>query len=72
MQATGVSVMEYVIRLRVRLACRLLQDTMLPIAEIAERIGYADVTHFGRMFKKHTRLAPSDYRTQHKEAQSIL
>ncbi len=66
-QATGVTVMEYVIRLRVRLACRLLQDTTLPIAEIAERVGYADVTHFGRMFRKHVRLTPSDYRARHQE-----
>jgi len=65
-QATGETVMEYVIRLRVRQACQLLQDTTLPITEIAERIGYVDVTHFGRIFRKHTQFAPSEYRARHK------
>jgi AraC family L-rhamnose operon regulatory protein RhaS len=71
-QATGKTVMGYVIRLRVRRACQLLRDTALPVAEIAELIGYADVTHFGRIFRKHTQLAPGNYRARHRKPGSRL
>jgi AraC family L-rhamnose operon regulatory protein RhaS len=61
-QATGTSVIEYVSQLRVRVACQLLKDTTLPVSEICERVGYDDLTHFGRRFRKYVRLSPSEYR----------
>ena len=60
--ATGMPVMEYLIRLRVKMASIMLKDTMLPISEIAYRVGFNDITHFGRMFKKHMGYSPSEYR----------
>jgi len=60
--ATGIPVMEYLIRLRVKMAAIMLKDTMLPISEIAYRVGFNDITHFGRMFKKHMSYSPSEYR----------
>jgi AraC family L-rhamnose operon regulatory protein RhaS len=62
---TGESVMSYLNQLRIRLAAAMLRDTMLPIAEITERVGFGDVTHFGRMFRKTTSLAPSEYREKY-------
>ncbi|GLC30261.1 AraC family transcriptional regulator [Clostridium omnivorum] len=59
---TGMSVMEYLIKLRVRMAAIMLRDTMLSISEIAYRVGFNDITHFGRMFKKHMVYSPSEYR----------
>lgn len=62
--ATGLSVIDYLIRLRVRMACQLLKDTELAVSEISDRIGYIDLTHFGRIFRKYTQLSPSAYREQ--------
>ena len=61
-KSTGMPVMEYLIRLRVKMAAIILRDTELPISEIAYRVGFNDITHFGRMFRKHMGYSPSEYR----------
>lgn len=60
--ATGVSIMEYLIGLRVRIASMMLRDTLLPVSEIMERVGFNDMTHFGRTFRRYLGMTPSDYR----------
>ncbi len=60
--ATGCSVIDYLIQLRVRMACQLLKDTELAVSEISDRVGYIDLTHFGRIFRKYTHLSPRAYR----------
>ncbi|ADL53984.1 AraC family transcriptional regulator [Clostridium cellulovorans] len=57
-KATGMSTMEYLIRLRVKMAAIILRDTDLPISEIAYRVGFNDITHFGRMFRKRVGYSP--------------
>lgn len=63
--ATGSSIITYLSKLRVRVASLMLRDTLLPISEVMERVGFIDQTHFGRVFKKTTGLSPSEYRDQH-------
>lgn len=62
---TGHSVMEYLINLRLYLASKMLKETLLPVSEIIERVGFSDITHFGRMFKKNFGYSPSEYRSIH-------
>jgi AraC family transcriptional regulator len=52
---------EYVRRLRVEFACRRLV-TRTPLAEIALDAGFADQSHFCRVFKAVTGLTPTAYR----------
>lgn len=40
----------------------LLQSTDLSLQEIANQLNFPDQSFFGRYFKKHTGLSPSDYR----------
>lgn len=61
-KATNSSVIDYLIKLRVRMASIMIRNTDLPINEIMYRNGFHDNTHFGRMFKKHTGYSPSQYR----------
>ena len=61
-KATGQTVFGYLIKARIDAACRLLRDTKLPVSEIAERIGFLDLSYWGRAFKSQTGLTPSDYR----------
>jgi transcriptional regulator GlxA family with amidase domain len=49
---------------RIREAQRLLRETELSITEIAERVGFDNYSHFGKMFKRITSVAPRDYRRQ--------
>lgn len=61
-KATGQTVFEYLIKVRIDAACRLLRDTSLPVKEITERVGFSDLSYWGRAFKNQTGLTPSDYR----------
>lgn len=59
---TGMTAIAYLIDLRLRIASALLVDTALPVAEVADRSGMTDTTHFERMFKKKFGMSPKDYR----------
>lgn len=61
-QATGTSIRAYLTQLRLRLSTSMLMDTSLSIEEIARRVGFKDMTHFGRTFRKHFDCTPSEYR----------
>ena len=63
-EAVGMSAKAFLSR-RVNLeAKRLLAHTDLPIGLIAERLGFAEPTHFSAFFKRETGCAPSTFRNQ--------
>jgi AraC family L-rhamnose operon regulatory protein RhaS len=66
-KATGLSVIDYTNRIRVHSACILLRSTTLPVQEIMYRTGFNDAAHFGRIFKKFARMAPSAYRDEYSQ-----
>ncbi|MCH7313125.1 AraC family transcriptional regulator [Acinetobacter sp. ANC 3882] len=51
-----------VAEVRRKQAERLLKQPKLSIEQIAERLGYADISHFSRAFKKWTNVTPKFYR----------
>lgn len=61
-QQTHVNFTDYVTKVRMKEATRLLEKTSLRISEIAERLGYADLAYFSNTFKKTMGSTPSDYR----------
>lgn len=58
----GTPPMQYVIKRRIGEAQDLLIHETLPIAEVAERLGYTSVCHFNTMFKKYVGVSPGQYR----------
>lgn len=44
----------------------LLSETILPINEISDIVGYHNVDHFSRTFKKMNRCSPSEYRKKNR------
>jgi AraC family L-rhamnose operon regulatory protein RhaS len=64
-EATGVPVMTYLTQLRISLAASMLHDTTLPIFEVATRVGFNDLTNFGRAFRKIMGCPPSEYRERY-------
>jgi AraC family transcriptional regulator len=58
----GCAVGEYARRLRIGRAARELADGTQPLAVIAAQAGFADQSHFSRVFRRHTGLSPSAYR----------
>ena len=61
----GCSVGEYIRRLRVDLAARELAASRRPIADIAAATGFADQSHFSRVFARLTGMTPGRYRKLH-------
>jgi len=54
---------KYMITLRINKAKHYLNhNPELSIRQIGELIGYPDQSYFSRIFKKHTRVSPFDYR----------
>ncbi|MBO7745064.1 helix-turn-helix domain-containing protein [Paenibacillus sp. MWE-103] len=62
-QATGSTVMDYIITRRVEEANRLLQASA-SIKSAAEAVGYSDLTYFHRIFKKITGMTPAQARRE--------
>ena len=58
----GMSVGDYVLRLRLLMAQRRLRETADAIGRIATDCGFYDQAHFTRAFKKHTGQTPLEYR----------
>ena len=58
----GCSVGEYLRRSRIRRAQRLLTETSLALAAVAADTGFYDQSHFARLFRRDTGLAPGEYR----------
>jgi len=61
-ETTGLPVMTYLSRLRINLAALMLRDTELSVSEITGRLGFTNLTHFGRAFRKQIGYSPSEYR----------
>ena len=61
-QHHGINISDYITQLRVDHAKHLLASTKLSIAEISERIGYANSAGFIRVFKKYEGVTPGVYR----------
>jgi AraC family transcriptional regulator len=53
---------EYVRQLRIESACRALSQTNETLVEIALKVGFADQSHFCKVFRRLTGLTPSQYR----------
>ena len=56
--------MSYINYVRVQAATNLLKNTNLKNYEIAEKVGYQNVEHFSRIFKKLLGKTPGEYRNE--------
>jgi AraC-like DNA-binding protein len=58
----GMSLIDYIHRVRSEEACRLLRCTSERVTSIASRVGYAEVAYFSRRFRAQTGQSPRQYR----------
>ncbi|WP_245947963.1 AraC family transcriptional regulator [Paenibacillus sambharensis] len=58
----GMSPRQYLSSLKLKQARLLLLDHRLSIEQIAFKLGYRDISHFSRQFKRWTGVPPSRYR----------
>jgi Response regulator containing CheY-like receiver domain and AraC-type DNA-binding domain len=61
-KAVGMNYVDYLRKLRIEEAERLLKESELRIYEIGAAVGYHDAKHFAQTFKEVTGLSPIAYR----------
>lgn len=57
---------QYLMEYRLSKAAELLRSTDVPISEIANRVGFSQVSHFGKCFREKAGMSPSEYRKSKK------
>ena len=61
--AFGRSVGKEIIRQKIALARKLLEETEKPVKEIASETGFCNIAYFINTFRRETGLTPRKYRT---------
>lgn len=59
---TGQTPYQWLMARRMELACRLLRDASLPLADVAMGCGFADQSHFTRVFARQMGMPPGLWR----------
>ena len=62
---TGQSFSELMNGIRIEKAKELLKDPSLRVSDIAESVGFTDLPHFSRVFKKIAGVSANEYRNGH-------
>jgi AraC-like DNA-binding protein len=61
-RATGMTLTEYVTRVRLERAKTLLVDPALRVSEIVYAVGFGSIPRFNSVFKRYVGMPPTDYR----------
>lgn len=64
----GETIVEHISRLRIEYACKMLVETDLSIYQIGEKCGFQDYFYFTRIFKRHLKMTPTQYREKNNES----
>lgn len=59
----AITFQEYLLRFRIREACRLLKNPAAPVADVAHLVGFNDPSYFCKIFKRYTSISPSRFGT---------
>lgn len=61
-QETGYNFLEYVTKVKMEWAKKLLREGNYKTYEVSEMLGYREASYFSRLFRKYTKLSPAEYK----------
>jgi AraC-like DNA-binding protein/mannose-6-phosphate isomerase-like protein (cupin superfamily) len=61
----GITIFEYLNKIKVDFACKLLMDKSLTVLDVALDSGFNNLSFFNKQFKKVTGVTPLEYRTRY-------
>ena len=59
---TEMSILEYIVKVRMEAAKKILKGTRLPVREISYMVGYTDCVYFTKVFHKEIGVTPTQFR----------
>lgn len=62
-----IPIFRYIALLRLQKACAMLNDSDLPVKEIALTVGYTDPLYFSKKFTKYVGMSPTEWRNKNKK-----
>ncbi|MBM7564067.1 response regulator [Paenibacillus sacheonensis] len=65
-EETGMTFSDYINDVRIKKARVMLDDPLMKIYEISDKVGYNNVIYFNRMFKQAMGMTPGEYRKKNK------
>lgn len=60
----GITIYEYITERKLDIARTMLEEENASISEIAEKLNYESTQSFSKMFKRHTGVSPSKYKSK--------
>jgi AraC-like DNA-binding protein/ActR/RegA family two-component response regulator len=60
-ESYSITFQEYLLRFRIREACRLLRNPSAQVADVAQLVGFNDSSYFCKIFKRYTNTSPSRF-----------
>ncbi|HEX7911439.1 MAG TPA: helix-turn-helix domain-containing protein [Paraburkholderia sp.] len=64
----GMTPSDYLLRARLKMSCRMLIDSRLPVDKIARRCGIGSGGQLSKLFRKYLATTPTDYRVRNQAA----
>ena len=71
-EAFGKSPKAFICEYRMKMACKFLTETDMPVSEVASSVGYSDSFAFSKAFSALQSISPSEYRLLTKTTASVL
>jgi two-component system response regulator YesN len=59
---TGMSIMDYIIKVRIDTAKKMLQNHNSRVSEVSYKVGYENIAYFSSLFKNMVGITPKEYR----------
>jgi YesN/AraC family two-component response regulator len=63
---------DYVMRYRIREACRLLRNPAADIGDVGSLVGFNDASYFAKIFKRYLNCSPSQFHANHQSEDDTL
>jgi two-component system, response regulator YesN len=64
---TGSSLTDFILKVKMERAKRLLSHSGEKVSSVAESVGYTHFSYFAKIFKRYTGMSPQEYRKQFRE-----
>src|SRR4051794_11870690 len=65
-ETAGMTFLSYLTHVRLKAALDLLPNTDMTVGEIARAAGFPEQSYFGRVFRKHFGVTPTQFRVDRK------